>query len=145
MGEWQVIVTRVNFHDHSYVVHSYVVHSYCVHCYFVHCCFVLHYLAGDRYSRDLHKGDHFVGVSSARHLLLQVSADGTFHNDFGDAWTQYTDRLVPPSIERIRDGRHAQVVWERAFNDGRPRPPRPNSIRVIGVDLVRILNSWSAF
>ena len=71
---------------------------------------------------------------------MTVSSDGTLHDDFGDAWLNYGDRLVPPFIEAVKDGRHAQQIWETAFNDGKPRQPRPGSIRVIEIELVRILN-----
>ena len=89
--------------------------------------------------RHLHDGQHFVGVSGQRHLLLRATSDGTLHDDFGAAWAAYGAAVVPPSVEAVDDDRHAQRLWEQAFNEGRPRPPRPGTIRVIGIELVRKL------
>ena len=95
--------------------------------------------ADDRVCKHLQLGDFFVGVSGARHLLLQVERAATLHDDFGDAWATHGDTLVPPSIARVGRRDEAQLLWERTFNDGTPKPRQPCSVRVLGVRCVRPL------
>ena len=99
--------------------------------------------ADDRVCKHLQLGDFFVGVSGARHLLLQVEHAATLHDDFGEAWATHGDALVPPSIARVSRRDEAQLLWEITFNDGTPKPRQPRSVRVLGVRCVRPLR-WPA-
>ena len=93
-------------------------------------------LGRDRICRNLRAGDHFVGVSAARHLLLRVEADATYHDSFGSAWAAHGDELVPPSIAAVRSADEAQRLWERMFNDGVPKAPQLRAVLVLGVSCV---------
>lgn len=95
--------------------------------------------ARDRVCKNLRFGDHFVGVSGARHLLLRVTANATYFASFGGAWETFGDALVPRSIAAVRGADEAQRFWETTFNEGMRAPPRTASILVLGVECIRRL------
>ena len=96
-------------------------------------------LSRDRIAKKLRRGDHLVGVSGQRHLLLVVTTDAMYHDSFGAAWAIHGDALVPPSIAVAGSAAEAQRLWEVTFNEGVPKAAEPRAVMVLGVECVRRL------